>query len=384
MSHRRQILKAIGCLSLLPVIGRSAERGGAIGAEDPRVASFVQETGFNGVVLMGQAGARRYARAFGRAFIEEARPATLGTRYAIASISKWLTAVAVMRLVEQGRLALDQPIGRYLSGYRPDTAGRLTLRHLLSNTSGVPNDFIAAVKADPQVLQLDLTTEQALHRFCEGDLAFEPGSRFDYALTNWIIVTAIVEAVTGRPFQQVMREVVLSPLEMHATGAEADIDKEPETAASYRSVEPPVPWPNARRPYLAASGGYFSTADDLLVAAHRVFDSGFLGADALSELTKVQDASEAYALGGRVRMMDRDGHTLRVAWETGNTAGYRSLLAHCLDDQTTIVLLNNTGLRQSVLNEFAEQLLIAPSPRAQARDRPAARVVERPLPATRA
>ncbi|RZJ29384.1 MAG: class A beta-lactamase-related serine hydrolase [Brevundimonas sp.] len=140
------------------------------------------------------------------------------------------------------------------------------MHRLLSNSSGAPNPFRAVVEAEPALLQPPyIDTAEAVRRFATGDLVFEPGARFDYVLSNWILVLAILGAVTGQPYPDAMRRLVLDPLRMTQTTPVAA----PGTM-SYRTVSPPVEWINPRPPFLAAAGGYYSTAADLLRFAHPV------------------------------------------------------------------------------------------------------------------
>lgn len=327
--------------------------------DDAKIDAFVKANGFAGTILRAKAGKPVYARNFGLANIAMATPATTDTVYGIASISKFLTTVTILKLVEAGKLALDAPIATLLPGYRADTGAKVQLAHLLSNTSGIPNDFMPALKADPDLLNRDLGTAESVRRFASGDLAFEPGSKFDYVPTNWYIVIAIVEAVTGKPFQQAMRAIALDPLGMAATSA---LDAA-GIAVGYRTVEPPVIWPNPLQPIMAASGDYFSNAPDLLRAAHAVFDKGFLAPASLKALRMVRVPEQDYSLGGRVRTMTIAGKPVPAAWETGRGGGYRTLLAHLYDTQESIVLLNNTGISQKAIDLFADDLFGA-APRA--------------------
>jgi CubicO group peptidase (beta-lactamase class C family) len=356
MLDRRGFLLAGAGLGLTPAGVLAAPK--ALGADNLVVDAFVKAQGFQGVVMIGKAGQARYARAFGMADIEAGRPATVETTYAIASISKWLTATTVLKLVDQGKLSLDAPITAYLPTYRADTGAKLTLRRLLSNASGVPNLFLPAAKLDPTLTKTPVSTEEALKRFCQGDLLFEPGARFDYAFTNWIIVLAIVEAVTGQPFQDAMRRITLDPLGLTATGA--DEVTAARAAASYTSAR--VRKPNDRLPMMAATGGYFSTAPDLLRAAHLIFDTGFLSAASQKALRTVEVASDDYALGGRVRTLTIGGKPYRAGWETGRTSGYRSVVGHRCDTRETVVVLNNTDLSQRTLDLFADSLFGAAPP----------------------
>ena len=358
MLKRRDLILAGAGLMLTPALATAKP----LGADNPVVDAFVKEQAFQGVVMLGKAGKATYARAFGMADIEAGRPATVDTIYAIASMSKWLTSTTILKLVEAGKLSLDAPITTWLPDYRADTGAKVSLRRLLSNSSGVPNGFTAAIKTDPTLFKARLSTAEALGRFCQGDLAFEPGTRFDYALTNWIIVLAIVEAVTGLPFQAAMREITLGPLGLAGVRADDAIATGPNTAVGYTDAKPPVRRPNDRQPYMAAAGGYFGTAPDLLRAAHLIFDTGFLSPASRKALRTVEAASDRYALGGRIRTLMIDGKPYPAGWETGNTAGFRSVLGHRFDTRTSVVILNNTTMSQKTLDLFADKLFGAVTP----------------------
>jgi len=348
---RREFLAGAAAFGLVEKAGASVLSGGAA---DRAVDAFLAAQPFRGVVLIGRAGKPLYARAIGFADIETRKPATLDTPYGVASISKWLTSTALLKLEEAGKLDLDAPISTYLPDYRADTGAKVKLRHLTSNISGIPNGFATWTKAnpDPDLFKRSFTTAEAVKLWCSGDLIFEPGTRFDYVLTNWILITAIIEAVTGERYAAAMSQLVLSPLGLSHT---TPVDP-PDVAASYRTLEPLVRRTNERFPCMTASGGFVSTAPDLLKAAHAVFDGGFLPPARKKELLTIGWPDQNYALGGRVRTLFADGMPRVFAWETGNTAGYRSVLGHRFDDQTTVVLLNNTSVSQKAMDEFAYAL----------------------------
>jgi CubicO group peptidase (beta-lactamase class C family) len=354
---RREFLAGAAALGMAEKAGASVLSGSAA---NKVVDAFLKTQPFQGVVLIGRAGKPIYSRTIGFADIEAKKPTAVGTPFVIASISKWLTSIGLLRLAEAGKLDLDAPILRYLPDYRADTGAKVTLRHLMSNISGVPNGFATWSKAnpDPDLFKRAMTTAEAVKLWCSGDLAFEPGTKFDYALTNWVIITAIIEAVTGKPYAEAMTALVTGPLGLTRT---TPIDP-PDIAISYRTLEPLVRRPNDRFAFFAASGGYASTAGDLLKAAHAVFDRGFLPPRRERELLAVGWPDQNYALGGRVKTLFTDGMPRAFAWETGNAAGYRSVLSHRFDDQTTVVLLNNTSVGQKAMDEFAYALFATVPP----------------------
>jgi D-alanyl-D-alanine carboxypeptidase len=348
---RRHFL-ASGVATLLGAHASAAESALNAAAEN-----FATTQPFYGVVMLGKRGKPVYAKAFGMANIEGGLPLRTDTPFAVASISKWLTSVTVLRLVEAGKLDLDATIGALLPWYKADAANKVKLRHLLSNSSGIPNLFNAAIKADRSVLALELSTRQAIERFCMGELAFAPGSRFYYASTNWIIVMGIIEAATGMPFQQAMRAITLDPLKLAATRADQRYADDPATAIAYATINPPQRRTDVRPSYMEATGGYYSTADDLMRAAYGVFNQGFISPASLQALTHIEVASDSYALGGRVKNLLIDGKQHSFAWETGRTTGYRSVLGHRLDGEETVIILNNTDMSQKTMDEFAYSLL---------------------------
>ncbi|GAA0539500.1 CubicO group peptidase (beta-lactamase class C family) [Rhizomicrobium palustre] len=317
------------------------------------IDSFARKENFQGVVLIGKAGKPIYLRTVGFADIEAQKPAKLETPYPIASISKWLTSLALLKLQEAGRIDLEAPLTRYLKTYRADTGDKVRLRHLMTNISGIPNGFAPLLKTNPGAMQIDISTGEAVQRYCSGDLKFAPGTAFDYTPTNWMLLIAVIEAVTGKPYAAVMAEMVSGPLGLKHTTTVLPAD----AAIGYRSISPLQRQTMEEiAPYFMASGGFISTAGDLLSAAHQVFDGGFLAPASKRALITVGWAEESYALGGRVKSLFVDGMPRVFAWETGRTFGYRSVVGHRFDDQTTVVVLNNTSVSQRAMDEFAYSL----------------------------
>ncbi|PXV61536.1 CubicO group peptidase, beta-lactamase class C family [Dyella jiangningensis] len=323
------------------------------------VDDFVKANNFQGVIHLVRNQRVLLSEAFGMADVEAGRRATVDTLYPLASITKWIVSVTVLRLVDQGRLALNGSIVDYLTDYRPDTGARVKLKHLLSNSSGIPNGFTPLAKIDPGMWTKSYTTDEAIKAFCSGDLAFEPGSRFSYDLTNWILVKGIVERVTGKDFAAAIDTLSLAPLGLEHVLPRYTEEARAQVAAGYASIEPPIRKMNPQLAYMVASGGYCGTATDLVRAAEGVYGASFLSAASREALSTILVPTQSYALGGRIRKIQVDGTPHDFAWETGRLDGYRSLLAHRLDGQTSLVLLNNTDLSQKTIDLFAEAMFAA-------------------------
>jgi D-alanyl-D-alanine carboxypeptidase len=324
--------------------------------------SAVKETlgaDFSGVVLLRAPGTAPVVRAYGLAKADSAAPNLPATRFQVGSISKWITSVTVLRLVDQGKLSLDTPIRAYLPTMPAAVADRVTLRHLLSNTSGIPNGVVQELRKDPALATLQLTMLQASLRFASGALAFAPGSRFDYSPTNWVVTAAVIESVTGKPYAQVVDELVLRPAGLKSTGVpDGQFDTVAGGALAYGAGDSPRKVKMSVTPnFVAASGTFFSTAEDLAALAHTVYETALLSPAARTQLSTILVADESYALGGRVRMIDIGKHQLQVASEAGVLGGFKSLLLHVPGEGKTVVILNNTDMQQSDQARAGEALL---------------------------
>ena len=307
----------------------------------------------NGALAFGRNGRVEHVRCVGMADVEAVRPVTPLTQFKLGSASKWLTSVAVLRLAEQGRLSLDAPITTYLPDFRRDTGDRVLVRHLLSNTSGIPDLLSRRIRAEPALRTSTATPASIVARFSGGDLAFAPGEGWDYAAINWVIVAALLQRITGEPLPAVVARQVLRLLGMSRTGfAQADQPPMPHLAAAYTGATPPIRKMLPVPPFLAASGNAASTVDDAVRGAHGIFHGGLITPASRVSLTMIRWPAEDYALGGRVHLIDGEPW----AWETGKVEGYRAHIAHRLGRSETIVVFETTDLSQSTIGGWVEAI----------------------------
>jgi CubicO group peptidase (beta-lactamase class C family) len=123
----------------------------------------------------------------------------------------------IMQLVEEGKVKLDGKLSDYLPDYRKETGQRVTIHHLLTHTSGIPSytsipGFIQNLSREPYIV------DAFVKKYASGDLQFEPGSKYTYNNSGYFLLGAIIEKVTGKPYEQVLKEKILDPLEMRDTG----------------------------------------------------------------------------------------------------------------------------------------------------------------------
>ncbi|GAA4040171.1 serine hydrolase domain-containing protein [Sphingomonas rosea] len=345
---RRLFLGGVTAATLLAGTARAARPSPA----DPLIDAFAREHGFSGSVSLARRGRITHQRLFGLADRERRLAVTPATTFRIGSVSKWFTALAVLRLVERGQMRLAAPIGSYLPTLGAAYAA-VPLEHILANDSGIPDRVTQAIGKEPALRTSREGSAAMVARFGDGPLAFQPGAKFDYAFFNWVLVHAALERVTGKPFEQVLRDEVFRPLGLARAGFVDTRDGEiPGLASAYGSDGHPkivrVP------PFGGASGNIHASAADLVRAAHGVFETGRLLRPATrADLLRVRVPSENYALGGRVRTIA--GH--RVAWETGKVQAYRTHLAHVVGEDRAVLVLNNSDMNQDTLTALVEQLL---------------------------
>ncbi|KFI07914.1 serine hydrolase [Massilia sp. BSC265] len=310
---------------------------------------------YSGVAAVRKdARATLVTRAGGLALREEKQPVTKDTRFLIGSMTKWISAVTVLRLADMGMLDLDAPIARHLPEL-PAANGAVTLRQLMSNRSGIPNGLAEALKKDRAVEKLEIGPVEAAQRFGAGTPTSKPGEQWDYSYTNWILVAAVVERARKKPFTETVEELVLAPSGVKDTSfAATGYEDEVGMAVAYNDAGQRKT--SAVPPMIAASGTMYSTARDLVAIADAVYFGKLLSDKARRELSTIVVASESYALGARVKTLTTKEGARSVAWVTGGIGGYRSLLAYDPADGRAVVLLNNTDMAQAELAKIGTAL----------------------------
>lgn len=296
-------------------------------------------------------------RASGLALREERQPVTKDTRFLLGAMTRWVTAITVLRMADMGRLDLDAPISRHLPEL-PAATGAVTLRQLISNRSGVPDGVANALRQDRGSEKLEIGPVEAALRFGSGVPVPVPGAPWVDSPTNWILAAAVVERAGKVPFTETVEKLVLAPAGVRdtsfaATGYEDEVGMAVAYGASGRRNTTAVP------PMLAANGTLYGTARDLVAIADAVYFKKLLSDQARKQLSTIVVASEDYALGGRVKTLTA-GKTVRtLAWITGHLGGYATLLAYDPADGRAVVLLNNSDMPQAELEQLAVKLFSA-------------------------
>lgn len=349
------MIKAFAAVMMALAPMPMASAGGA----SPAVR-FVAPADFNGVALVATGRHLVWAKGFGLANAERGVPVTPDTRFEIGSVSKWIASIVVLKLVDQGKLDLDAPIGRYLPDYRTDTGARLTLRVLLAHRSGLPNQ-VAAARNDPGVVERGLPQAEAVRRYASGDLRFAPGTDWDYAHSNWVLAQAVVERVTGEAYPALVDRLLVRPLKLKHSGIfVGDSGQLPGAASGYARLMPaPVRKPGPIPNFLAMAGGYSTTAGELLTVMDLVLDGGYLSRASRAALLTVTTPDQAYALGGRIRVKPIAGRDRPAVWNDGTNGAFRMIARRVLADGHSVIALSNNNYDAQLLSDFGDALMAA-------------------------
>ena len=187
---------------------------------------------FDGAVLVAEKGKIIYKDAFGLANREWNIPNASDTKFMIGSISKPLTATLVLILVQKGLIALDKTVQDYLPAFANKPAAKVTIRQLLSHTSGIPNydiikDFF------PRISRQSFSRGEYVKVYRDSALAFEPGSRYLYSSWGYFTLGYIIEKVTGKSYDQAMKEEIFNKIGMQHSGSYLHTQIVPNRASGY-------------------------------------------------------------------------------------------------------------------------------------------------------
>ena len=280
-----------------------------------------------------------YSQAYGVSSLEDHAKATQATRYDIGSVSKQFTATAILLLAEDGKLALDDPIDKYVPGL---TAGaQISIRRLLNHTAGYadycPQDYVTAEE------RVAVTPVRLVKEWATVPLDFQPGEDWRYCNTCYVIAGLIVEKASGETFERFLEERIFHPLKMQSA---LDVDRHPgaQDARGYTryAFGPVRPSPVAASGWLYATGGLAMTASDLAR-----WDIAMINRTLLKQASyeqqfmpvKLSNGRDArYGLG--VEVTTAAGR--RVYQHGGNISGFQAYNRIYPDDRAAIVVLTNT------------------------------------------
>jgi D-alanyl-D-alanine carboxypeptidase len=327
-----------------------------IEAVEARAASRAAKDQFSGAILLAQGGRVLFQKAYGPADRAHHKPNRLDTQFRFGSMGKMFTAVAIMQLVEKGKIDLEAPIGRYLADYpNQDIAAKVTVANLLSHTGGTGDIF--GRDFDRRKASLH-STKDYVDLYGSRAPEFAPGSRQSYSNYGFILLGRIVEQVSGLGYDDYIQRNIFTPVGMASTGNRPESEVLPHRAVSYtgsgarlKSADDTLPLNGT-----AAGGGYATVGDFNRfvggLTSHRLLRS--------ETLRKLMD--------GGVRMADGQfaefdfGGTMadagRFIGHGGGAPGMSGSLQYFLNSRVTVIVLANRdpGAAESIAMFAAHRL----------------------------
>lgn len=344
---RRGIVRAAACAGLaLSTLAQSPAQNTPQLSDQMReqvdqIARQVLET--TGVpsaaVAVVKDGTLVYAQGYGNARVEPLTPATAAMRYKIGSISKQFTATAVLMLAEQDKLSLDDPVSRFV----PDLtrAKEVSIRQLLSHTSGYqdywPQDYV------PPFMLTTITADEILTRWARRPLDFDPGTKWEYSNTNYVIAGVIVEKASGMPLLRFLSSHIFEPLGMQSVvNIDQDhlADTDPTGYMRY-ALGPPRPAPREGKGWLFAAGELAMPVTDLAKWDIAMMNQRLLKPSSYQEMQKDVLLKNGTATGYGLGITVHNQAGRRILEHSGEVSGFTAENVVLPEDRAAIIVLTN-------------------------------------------
>lgn len=297
---------------------------------------------FNGSVLVADNGKVLYQKGFGLANMEWNISNAPDTKFRLGSITKQFTSTLILQLVEQGKIKLDGKVTDYLPDYRKDTGDKVTIHNLLSHTSGIPSytslpGFFQNVSRNP------FTVDDFIKKYASGDLEFEPGTKFVYDNSGYFLLGAIIEKVTGKPYEQVLKENIFDPVGMKNSGYDRWGTILNKRATGYSRTPrgyQTAPYLDMSIPY--AAGSLYSTVEDLYLWDQALYGEKILSAKSKELMFKPNLNNYGYGLViMKATLAPPTKLAVPVIQHNGGINGFSTNIVRMTNEKRLIVLLDN-------------------------------------------
>jgi CubicO group peptidase (beta-lactamase class C family) len=348
----RLLAFAAATLLALPISALAAERIVPVQEIRALVKRHAELDMFSGTVIVANHGKIVYADAFGEANKDHRIPNRLDTRYNIGSIGKTFTAVAIMQLVEAGKLRLDDKLSNYLPDFPFPEKDTITIQHLLNHSSGL-GDYMEHADYTRTMPAIDSITE-ILPLIYTQKPQFAPGETFGYSNSGMVVLGAIIEKVSGLAYADYLQQRIFKPAGMTESRLAQEQDVLANRSIGY-TVKPDGGYRANVRDIAPASadGGLRTTASDLLRFDQALYGNLLLNAESRQRMFTPVGPAPFYASGWFVKRVD--GH--RAVGHGGGAQGINAEFLRYPDDGVTVIVLSNQDMGATPLADGIEKAL---------------------------
>ncbi len=310
---------------------------------------------FSGNVLVAENGKIVYQQSFGLANRQADTKVAQQTKFKIASVTKTFTAVLILQLAEEGKIDLSKTIGTYLPGYTGEARNKVSIHQLLTYSSGIEN----IDQSSESMYAMQMPTDTIIQKYCSGRLVATPGTQMNYKNADYIILGKIVEKISGKPFETVLKEKVLQPLAMNNSGYLHNRDIIKSLASTYLSDNTGIFYNDD--PYwienFYSSGSMYSTAHDLLTFDQALFTCKLLKKETVDLMTTSYPKLYGVAYSFWVNERTFGKTKAKVMDRRGGIGGANVAWYHFIDSNKTIFIIGNSNAEDVV--QIREKVAIA-------------------------
>lgn len=312
---------------------------------------------FNGSVLVSDQGKVIYKKGFGLANMEWDIPNQPNTKHRLGSITKQFTAMLILQLVAEGKLDLQAPITNYLTDYPKANGDIITIHHLLTHTSGLP-DYTSFPNFMEDNSRNPYTPEEFVKVFADMKLDFTPGEKFSYSNSGYFLLGVLIEKLSGKSYEKMLQDKIFTPLNMNDSGYDNHGDILKNRATGYEKQDGGYVNSNyldMTIPY--AAGSMYSTVEDLFKWDQVLYTNDILPKDYMTMYFEPQisawgNAHYAYGWGVGYKKIGKSTDSIYTIGHGGGINGFNTNISRTTSNNSVIVLLNNT--ERSPLNDITD------------------------------
>ena len=316
---------------------------------DNYFSDLVENEKFSGAILVSIKGERIISKGFGMSNYELDIPNTPETKFRIGSVTKQFTAVAIMQLYENGLLNLDDTLDKYISDY--PKGDKVTIHHLLTHTSGIFN-HTSIDDFSKNIMRNNHGVEDLIKEFKNLPYDFEPGTKYSYSNSAFILLGYIIEKISKKSYKQYLQENIFNKLSMDDSGYDNHIQLIKNRASGYslegdEKILSNCAFIDMSVPY--AAGALYSTVEDLHVWNKGLFEGKLISEDSLNQMiSNHANAGKegSYGYGIFINDIELGGKIRKKIYHGGGIPGFFSSNNLFLTEDVQIIMTTN------IINEY--------------------------------
>jgi len=287
---------------------------------------------FSGSVFIASKGRIIINAGYGLANREHDVPNTPITKFRIGSITKQFTAMCVLMLEQQGKLSLEDPLSTYVPSF--PHASQITLHHLLTHTSGVPN--ITQISNFQEIMKHPASPEKIIEMLKDLPLDFMPGSQFLYNNSGYIMLAHLIQEISEQTYGEFLRKSIFAPLGMEDTGCDSQHEIILHRASGYEYREGLINAEYIDMTLPTGGGNLYSTSEDLYKWDQALYEESLVPQNVITRMFTPYCSNYGYGW-----FIDTESESSRRVYHGGGIAGFKSEISRFIDDKLTMIFLNN-------------------------------------------